>query len=84
MTREEAQKYLDKVADDLSEFFGSVQIMVSTQVGCATRCIKSGRGDWYARQGMAHEFINEDQAQVTAIAIARENSPPEGGDGWKE
>ena len=30
-----------------------------------------GRGNWFARQGMAQEFVNMDQAQTLAHEIAK-------------
>lgn len=28
-------------------------------------------GDWYARQGLAHEFIEKDKAQEIGVSVAR-------------
>lgn len=81
MTKEQQRKLVDDAATALGEHFNAVQILVSqTELG-RTRCIKSGVGDWYSRQGMAHEFINEDVARENAVQIATELNPPD--DGWK-
>lgn len=79
MTNEEAEKILEKAALDLGEFFSSVQILASWPDGEGrTKGSKRGCGDWYARQGLAHEFISENNAVDTANAIARElKEPPE-------
>lgn len=68
MSREEA--ICEEAVARLGEHFDAVQIFVSLPMdGGGTRCIKKGGGNWYARQGMAHEFINEDMAQEIAVKV---------------
>lgn len=45
----------------LSEYFDAVQILVSVDQPDGTGNIFLGTGNWFARQGMAHEFINDGQ-----------------------
>jgi hypothetical protein len=77
MTREEATEMIERHAAQIGEHCEAVQIMVSRPVdGGGTEFIKRGVGNWYARIGMAREFLNSDQAQDQAFAIAaqlREN-----------
>ncbi len=73
---------VDAAVAALGEHFDSVQILVSTVEGTKTRCIKRGSGNWYARQGMAHEFVNEDVAVENARQIADRLNPPD--EGWKK
>lgn len=85
MSREEEQKLVEIAASNLGEQFDSVQILVSIVEGGKTRKIQKGVGNWYARQGMAHEFINMDIAEDAAILIAERLSPlnpPD--DDWKK
>lgn len=72
-----AQEIVDRAVNQLGEHFSSVQIMVSFNEEGLTKCIKRGSGDWYARQGMAHEFINADIAQENAAQLAEKINPPE-------
>lgn len=72
MTNKEAEKILEEAASKLGEHFDSVQIMISWNDNGYTMCCKRGVGNWYARQGMAHEFINEDVAKENALHIANE------------
>lgn len=51
--------------------------MVCWQSDAMTNCMKRGAGLWHARQGMAHEFINEDMAQEQAVQIASRINPVE-------
>ena len=74
----------EEFAAKLGEHFDAVQILASWNDGGLSYCIKRGSGNWYARQGMAHEFINADMAQEQARQIAEAMpSPPDDGDDWK-
>lgn len=89
MTHDEAQQHLETVAAQLSEHFEAVQIMVSWPVeGGGTYNLYRGAGNWFARRGMAHHFIEEDQAQDSAAALSRvipQPQPPrEDGDELKD
>lgn len=79
MNNEEAMKMIQATAAQLGEHFEAVQILVSRpqEGGGGTHCVKSGIGNWYARQGMAHEFIEEDKAQEHAAALGSRINPPE-------
>lgn len=72
MTAKAAQQRIEATAAALSEHFDSVQIFVSFPLHGATQAIQAGRGDWYARQGMAHEFIQRDRAAEIAFALKSE------------
>ncbi len=60
---------LEKIVVDLSEHFDAVQILATWMDGGATKSLKPGSGNFYARQGLARELINEDMAQEIAVAI---------------
>lgn len=65
------EQILELAAAQLGEHFDVVQILASTHLdGGGTRCVKRGVGNWYARQGMAHEFIENNIAEDQACAIA--------------
>lgn len=84
MTGAEAENLLQTYAAQLGEHFEAVQIMVSWNDEGLSKCVKRGCGNWYARQGMAHEFINADIAQENATQIADKLAPKvsdEGGEG---
>jgi hypothetical protein len=85
MTGAEAEKILEDTVARLAEHFDAVQIMASWQTpqNC-TACGKRGSGNWYARQGMAQEFIDEDQARTQAKEIGDVITPSDEGDGWKK
>jgi hypothetical protein len=74
MTDEEATKFIDECVARISEHFDSVQILASRRHPAAggTQALMRGAGDWYARQGMAHEFIDLDRAKTQAHEIANE------------
>lgn len=61
----------------LSEFFDTVQILVSNTTDIGTEHVFLGCGNWFARQGMAHDFINKDRAQTEAHELAGVIRPPE-------
>lgn len=72
MTEEEADRIVEKAVNELREFFPDVQVLVSWVDDDAheTREIFQGRGNWYARAGMANEFLNRDKGQTAAKEIA--------------
>lgn len=67
----QAQDILRKAVENLGEHFDSVQIMATWSEDSITHLSNNGCGNWYARQGMAHEFINSDIAQDQARQIAK-------------
>jgi hypothetical protein len=81
MTGTEAEKLLEETAAKLGEHFDAIQILGTWSEDGLTKCSKRGVGNWYARQGMAHEFINADLAQENAREIAEQLNPPD--DEWK-
>ncbi len=83
MTIQEAEKILEAAVVQISEHFDAVQILASWNEQSMSLIAKRGAGNWYARQGMAHEFINSDIAQDTAYQIAERLNGPDEGDEWK-
>lgn len=85
MTSEEAQKMCEEFAAKMHEHFDHVQILVTWNEEGLTKRVARGAGNWYARQGMAHEFINMDIAQDTAFQIADKlkSRDDDGDDDWK-
>lgn len=84
MTNAEAEKILDCHVLQLRELgFDNVQVLVSWPSGCVTKGLYRGAGDWYARQGLAHEFIQRNIADDTASLIAEKLDKPDDGDAWK-
>lgn len=77
MTDSEGRKILESAVSKLGEHFDHVQILVTWQEGEITHRLQRGYGNWYARQGLAHEFINEDVARENAEAIGEKIKPPE-------
>jgi len=85
MSGKEITELINKTASDLGEHFDAVQILVSWNDNGQTTASYSGCGNWYARQGMAHEFINSDVAQENARQMKGilPNNPPDNGESWK-
>lgn len=82
MTNEARLKVLERHVAELAEIYDSVQVMVTwLKPDGTTSSQKRGSGDWYARQGLAHEFIDENIAEDAAVHIARKLEPPD--DEWK-
>ena len=70
--RDKRAVLLDKLSSALMEHFDSVQILTTwmDEEG-VTHQLKWGRGNWFARQGMARQFMQEDLAQDIGFEIAR-------------
>jgi hypothetical protein len=84
MTTEDVEKLLEETAAKLGEHFDAVQIFATWNTDGLTMVSKRGVGNWYARQGMAHEFITSDIAQDSARQIAAALNPkPDDGEEWK-
>jgi hypothetical protein len=75
MTGREGQKLLSEMAAKLGEHFEAVQILGTWSEDGHTYSCKEGSGNWYARQGMAHEFIQEEIADDTAAKLAEQLKP---------
>lgn len=80
LTTDQAVALLDKMLAQLGEHFDSVQILTSRRhpQNTATQAITRGVGDWYARRGLAHEFIALDRADEVAQSIAKQLREDEG------
>lgn len=84
MTTPDLNELLARTAAQLGEHFSSVQILASGPAeGGGTRAFKYGVGDWYARQGLAHKFIELEQAEELSHQIASKIDPPDSSEGWK-
>ena len=78
MSNDQKLKVLESYVAKLSEIYESVQVMATgLNSDNTTFCHKRGSGNWYARQGMAHELIQENIASDTADQIARKLDPPD-------
>lgn len=74
---EQEKEMLDKMMVILEEHFDCIQILVSKlRPDGGTESHFRGSGNWYARQGMAYEFIDEQKSREMAqqIKIANEDS----------
>jgi hypothetical protein len=85
MPSDEAKDILEDASRKLGEHFDAIQILASWNEESLTKAMYRGSGNWYARQGMAHEFINADIAQDTAHKIADQlnKNDSDDGDDWK-
>lgn len=79
---------LNKALLNLGEHFDCIQIL-GTYMGDDgnTYRVTRGVGNWYARQGIAREFLQMDAAQTTAYELAKVIQIPDPSDGdgdeWK-
>ncbi len=70
MTRQEAYELVAQHVAQLAEHFDSVQVLASrmNEKNETEACI-DGSGNWYARQGLAQEFIGLSRAEEIANRI---------------
>jgi len=84
MTTKEPEKIVEEICHRLMEHFEHVQILASRQTKDGqTEAFKWGRGNWFARQGMAQAFISLDISQDMAKRIASELTDKDSGEDWK-
>ena len=71
---------VEQAVATLMEHCDSVQVLASYQNenGLTNRYF-TGRGNFYARTGMAHEFLSRDNAENIGIAVDKERTD---GSGW--
>lgn len=85
MDRAAAIKILDEALDKIGEHFDAVQIHVSwMDDGDCTRCVHRGSGNWYARESMSREFIEQNAREESADFIAQKLDPPEPPEDWQK
>ena len=98
MKDSDREALIDICLAKLMECFDCVQILASYEEGqtSSTHRVFKGKGNWYARSGMAHDFINADKANtlsekiVDALDAGSEPSDDpddlndRAGEGWKE
>lgn len=77
MSPSEVRQLCERLSMELSEHVEHVQVMVSWNEEALTHRVFYGSGNWYARQGLAHEFIQKDIAQTNADEIASKLEKPD-------
>lgn len=70
-------KRVEDMADKLAEDWEVVQILVSRYEPGGTQPYFHGLGNWYGRQGMAHEFVKLEEARTAAKEIGNAINPEE-------
>jgi len=66
--KDKANKLLTQLTELIPDLH--IQILASWNEDGHTKAISFGNGNWYARQGLAHEFINKDIAQENAQQLS--------------
>ncbi len=67
---------LDKMLNQLSEHFDSIQIIATNHKGDHTLTVQRGIGNWYSRLGAVTEWLEREKARIhvhTEREIIREN-----------
>jgi alcohol dehydrogenase YqhD (iron-dependent ADH family) len=77
MTNEEADQRMKAAVDALREHFDAVQIVASYQEEGITHAKHKGVGNWYARQGLAREFVYSDVNRDLVDQIAKRSKEEE-------
>jgi hypothetical protein len=85
MNPDEAEKLVDAALMTLREHFEAAQILVTWTENGKCYSTNRGSGNWYARQGLAHEFIARDRAQEIGREISEQmpKPPPDDSEEWK-
>ena len=77
MTGIEVRNAFEKVMSDVGEQLPdiSIQVMATWQEDGKTMHMRNGCGNFYARQGMCHDFVNADVACTNARQIVEQLRP---------
>lgn len=72
MITDNEKQVVQKCLETISEHFDCVQLLVSREIGdfSGTERIFIGRGNWFARKGMAKDFLDMDNQIESAREIA--------------
>ena len=73
MTPKQEAEMLDETLARLGEHFDAVQILATAHDDEGTDYRSQGVGNWYARVGMAREFLKRDFQKDQAIRIRQES-----------
>jgi hypothetical protein len=72
---------LREITQKLGEHFDAFQFLGSfVDDGGDTGNVAFGKGNWYARVGMAHEFLETDRSTIQAKELSSALSHDEGGE----
>lgn len=78
MTGDERLAILERHVDELAEIYDAVQISATwLDPDGKTHSQKRGSGNWYSRQAMAREFVEENIADDLSTMIAKKLEPPD-------
>ena len=70
MSEDETTRILEAHVNQLAEHFDAVQILVSWPGEHGETCGRAhGTGNWYARVGLATQFVERDRARTRADAV---------------
>ena len=87
LTPKQQEQLVQQHVNTLLEHFDCVQILVSNSIPEGTSNVFLGAGNWFGRQGMAHEFIRKDKAQTEALELSKVMPHPpadDDGESWKQ
>lgn len=82
MSNEDAENMLDAIASRIGEHFDHVQILATWNDSGISKNLYRGTGNWFARQGMAHDFIQQDISQESATQISNALKEPPDNEQW--
>ena len=71
LTPGQMQEVVHRHVTLLMEHFDAVQVLVSVCTDQGTESVFLGEGNWFARQGMAHDFITKDKATIEANELSK-------------
>jgi hypothetical protein len=72
MTKNEADELVKRHVTELGEHFDAVVLLVTMKDGAETKAGYFGCGNWYARYGMAMEFVRDLDNRNLAVKVAEE------------
>lgn len=84
MNEDEAIAHLSKVCLAQKEHFDAIQMFVTWQHNGETYGVCVGDGNWHARVGMSHDFLDRVKARIISEKLAEKLNPPDEDDFWKK
>lgn len=84
MTNDERKLEIERCLHRIMEVADCVQVLASYTDSEGTHSCFVGAGNWFARTGMARDFLERDSSHTSANEIKPFlQPPPEDGENWK-
>lgn len=84
LSPEQLEQIVQVHVDALMEHFDAVEILASHVTEGGTGNVYRGAGNWYARTGMAADFLKRDEAETLVNRMPKPPPDNDDSESWKD